>query len=74
MIEMGYDVKRLQLYSMDDNQTYQVKLPQEDTEMFSKFENIIVQIKNFNVEDFQQKNTEKCRNCIYEPACDRGLI
>jgi hypothetical protein len=26
------------------------------------------------MDKFVQDNVEKCKNCIYEPACDRGLI
>lgn len=73
MKEMGYEVKRLQFYSMTDNKTYPVKLPQEDLDMFEKFEDVIQRIKTFKMEDFQQQNIEKCKNCIYESACDRGL-
>ncbi len=74
MIEMGYEVKQLKFYSMEDNKMYPIKLPNEDFEMYSKFERVIKDIKNFSLDSFQQNNIEKCKNCIYEPACDRGLI
>lgn len=74
MTEMGYEVKKLVLYSMVDNKKYDVKIPLEDPEMFVKFENVIERIKTFSLEEFIQDNAEKCKNCIYEPACDRGLL
>lgn len=74
MREMGYTVKRLQFYSMLDNKTYPVALPEENREMLGRFENVIEEIKNFYMDDFVQENAEKCKNCIYEPSCDRGLI
>lgn len=72
--EMGYPIKRLRLHSIVDNKTYQVKLPEEDRMMLRKFENLIKEIKEFDIENFYQTNADKCRNCIYEPACDRGLV
>lgn len=74
LCEMGYEVRKLRFYSMVDNKTYPVKLPSEDTEMLHKFEKTINDIKNFDMENFWQENSEKCRKCIYESACDRGLL
>ena len=74
LTEMGFDVKKIELYSMDDNKTYVIKLPEDDQVMLSKFEDTINQIRNFSFSDFEQKNVEKCRHCIYEPACDRTLL
>lgn len=72
--EMGYTVSGLKLYSMDDNKTFAVPLPENDSEMNNNFLNVIHQIKTFMLENFQQNNIEKCRHCIYEPACDRSLL
>ena len=72
--EMGYQVKKIELYSMDDHKTYSIPLPEDDKSMFDKFKNTITNIRNFNVDEFMQKNIEKCKRCIYEPACDRTLI
>lgn len=74
MSEMGYEIRKLRFYSMADNKAYPVKLPGENAEMFQKFEKTINDIKNFDMESFQQDNIEKCKKCIYEPSCDRGLI
>lgn len=71
---MGYEIRKLSLYSVSDNKKYNVKLPKEDLEMNIKFEKLIKDIHEFDIEDFKQKNIEKCKRCIYEPACDRSLI
>jgi len=70
--EMGYEVKKIRLYSMDDNKTYPIALPEEDNEMFFKFVKVVNDIRNFVPQNFMQTNTSKCLNCIYEPACDRA--
>jgi len=72
MKEMGYEINKLEFYSMDDNKKYPIELPKNDTEMFEKFENVINQIKSISIEDFVQTNPLKCEKCIYEPACDRA--
>ena len=73
MKEMGYEISKLELRSVDDNKKYNVKLPEEDLEMNTKFENTINEIRKFDLEGYQQTNTLKCGNCIYEDACDRSL-
>jgi CRISPR-associated protein Cas4 len=73
MKEMGYEVRKLRFYSMDDNKSYPVILPENDLEMKCKFEETINKIKCFEMDSFVQTNFEKCKKCIYEPACDRGL-
>lgn len=74
LIEMGYAVKKLSLYSMSDNKKYDVKLPDDDLKMKLKFEKLINDMHNFKIENYKQSNVEKCRKCIYEPVCDRSLI
>ena len=74
LTEMGYEVRKMSLYSMSDNKKYAVKLPKDDLEMKTKFEKLISDIHKFNIENFKQVNKEKCKRCIYEPACDRSLI
>lgn len=73
MSEMGYDVKSLHLYSIDTNSVFKVKRPEDDPVMDMKFKKTIQQIIEFDVGSFVQPNPDKCRRCIYEPACDRGL-
>lgn len=74
MIEMGYDIKELFLYSMTDNKKYPILLPEDDPAMFAKFTELICRMKEFSLDTFEQTNKEKCARCIYEPACDRGLV
>ncbi len=74
MKEMGYKVNRLQLYSMDDNKVYPIPRPQEDPVMFEKFCTLLRDFQEFSMDAFVQTNGEKCRHCIYEPACDRAVV
>ncbi len=73
LIELGYHVKKINLYSMTDNKKYNIKLPGDDEEMLNKFEQTIQDMRSFRLEQFEQSNPLKCKNCIYEPACDRGI-
>ncbi len=74
LTELGYTVKKMQLHSMDDNKTYPVALPEHNQPMQLKFENLIKRFRTFQLDSFYQTNKEKCRHCIYEPACDRSLL
>lgn len=73
LIEMGYDVSTLQLYSYDANKTFNILLPSEDKVMLEKFEKTIDDMKSFDLTSFEQTNISKCANCIYRPYCDRTL-
>ncbi len=74
LIEMGYRVDLLEIYSMDDHKSYPIPLPSQDKEMQLKFEKVINDIRNFNIETFYQTNRKKCEHCIYEPSCDKSLL
>ena len=50
MIEMGYVIGQLRLYSMIDNKVYPIKLPKDDNNMFRKFEETIQSMKKFSLE------------------------
>lgn len=69
LTEMGYTIKEIRLYSMDDNKTYIIGLPENDNIMLEKFENTIRNMHNFKFEGFIQENSFKCKKCIYEPLC-----
>ena len=71
--EMGYTVNRMAIYSMDNNTTYPVSLPEENAELFSRFEKTIEEIRLFSFSDFFQSNQQKCLRCIYEPLCPFSL-
>lgn len=73
MQEMGYSVKRLQIHSIDDNTSYDIPLPEEDSEMLGKFKKLLFDIRHIDLDLFEQTNPKKCRRCIYEPACDRSV-
>lgn len=74
MLEMGYEVEKLRIHSIDDNKNYDVLLPDENTEMLEKFQALIKKMRTFDLMNFCQINVEKCKKCIYEDACDRSLI
>lgn len=69
LTEMGYSIKELRLYSMDDNINYPIPLPSEDLIMTKKFEILISEIQNFNLSNFTQSNNAKCEKCIYFDLC-----
>ncbi len=72
--EMDYEVKKIRLYSMDDNKVYPIPLPENDKEMFSKFQKVIDDINSFSFENFRQDNKLKCEHCIYEPLCSYSAV
>ncbi len=71
--EMGRPVHKIVIHSITDNRNYEIALPEEDSEMFGKFCSTVKSMHEFDMNTFIQTNIEKCKNCIYEPACDRGL-
>lgn len=71
LVDMGYKVNKLFLYSMDDNKKYEILLPCDNLPMFHKFEQTIMDMRNFKLDNFVQTNIQKCEHCIYAPACDR---
>lgn len=72
--EAGYTVNEIRLHSLSDNKSYKVDLPEKNEDMFSRFVKLIDDMRDFCIDDFKQDNVEKCRNCIYEPACDSSLL
>lgn len=71
LTEMGYEINRLKIHSMDNNKNIDIPLPKDDKAMLQKFEKTINNIENFEVMSFVQSNKEKCNRCIYRPYCDR---
>lgn len=71
LTEMGYQVKKMELYSSDTNKIFSVKLPEEDLLMKQKFENIIKEIKAFSLSgNMPAPSVNKCMRCIYCALCD----
>lgn len=74
LIEMGYKVNELHLYSMDDNKVYNISKPEDNKTMLKKFEHTICEINDFLFKDFKQYNISKCQRCIYEPLCSFSCL
>ena len=72
LAEMGFEVKSLALYSISDNKSFEVELPENNPKMMQKFLKLIASIRNFKLEDFSCSNKEKCTNCIYANMCFWG--
>lgn len=72
MTEMGYSVKHLELYSMDDNKKYPISLPENDSCRRLEFDLLLKNMREFDISVYAQTNAEKCNHCIYEPVCDRS--
>jgi len=73
LMEMGYEVRMIKLHSLDDNKTYNVKMPEDDPEMKELFFVTIKGIRELDIIRYKQTNVDKCKNCIYQHACDRSL-
>lgn len=73
MTEMGYEIEKLEIYSIDDHKHYPIARPEENIEMLEKFEKVIEDIRSFKMDSFVQENGLKCARCIYEPSCDRSI-
>lgn len=72
--EMGYTVRELRLYSMDDNKVHAVELPENDPVLFRRFCELIDTMRTFSLSSFRQKNRQKCDRCIYEPLCPYSAL
>ena len=68
--DMGYQVDKLKLYSMDDNKSYEVNLPEHDQSMYLKFKKLLTAIGEFKLTHSMSVNPNKCRSCIYNNLCD----
>lgn len=73
LVEMGYEVEQLKLYSMDDNKSYPVKSPKDDIETQSNFEKLIKQMHDYDLNEPFEANPNKCKYCIYNNLCDKSL-
>lgn len=72
LTEMGYNVKTLRIYSLDDNKNYFIPLPEHDIKMDRKFKTLLKEISGFDLEKEFDPNVSKCRSCIYRHLCDYG--
>lgn len=74
MVEMGYKIDELEIYSYDDNKTYKISLPKDNIELRNKFFDTIKLMRNFDMDTYVQRSEFKCISCIYEDICDRSLL
>lgn len=74
LIDMGYKVKKIKLYSMDDNKNYPIQLPQEAPELHKAFEALLIKIRCFRLNADFKPNVNKCKHCIYNNLCDYGEL
>ena len=74
LTEMGYSVRKLFIYSMDDNKNHPVPLPRDNPDKDKEFKNLLEKIHSFRMEDEFSPNIRKCNRCIYRHLCDRGLF
>ena len=70
LTEMGYNVRRLVIHSLDNNKSYPILLPKDDKAMRQKFKDLLERIKAFDLEKDFYPNIRKCRKCIYKNLCD----
>lgn len=72
--EMGYTVNQIIIHDLTHNKNYPVRLPYQDKQMLDKFEKVIIDINQYDLEktDFIP-NENKCRRCIYSNLCDKSL-
>lgn len=68
LIEMGYEVERMKLYSQKDNCSHPVAIPGADET--AEFESLLEDIMSFSLESPFEQNPAKCPACIYNQLCD----
>ena len=73
LIDMGYQVKTMKLYSMDDNKNYPIDLPENNTDMKQSFVQLLEKMRLFCLEAPFSANPKKCMRCIYRELCDEAL-
>jgi CRISPR-associated protein Cas4 len=72
LTEMGYQIEKLKLYSMDDNKVYEIPLPDEQT--IKAFETFLDTYQHFSpASSGFTANPEKCVKCIYRELCDSAV-
>ena len=69
MIEMGYVVEQLAMYSISSNKLFPIKIP--DTNDKAELKSFISRFKDFNPLEPINTNPNKCAHCIYCNLCDK---
>lgn len=68
LTEMGYDVREIALYSISDNKSYPLPVP--DKAAREEFEAVLARIRDFDPRMPASKNPQKCEKCIYNNLCN----
>lgn len=66
--EMGYRVRKMEIYSMADNKKYPISISEAQKIEFIK---VLEAIKNFDFSEPKTTNLLKCDNCIYRTLCKK---
>ena len=74
LVEMGYEVKEIRLYSMMDNKVYQIDIPSQNSKYYEGFIKVIKDINEFSFQCYAPSSRLKCENCIYEELCSYSLL
>lgn len=73
MIEMGFVIDKLGFYSMVDNKSYPLAIPDDKT--IHWFETHLNHIRQYQPLDTHiHINENKCQHCIYCPLCDKTTL
>ncbi len=73
LVELGYTPKKIIIHCLTHNKNHHVPLPQDNPEMFQKFEHTITALNSFKMEEEFNPVLEKCISCIYNNLCDKSL-
>jgi CRISPR-associated protein Cas4 len=72
MIEMGYRVEKLSLYSISENKTYPVSIPSDDDRR--EIVEFIACLRDFDIDANIPINENKCKHCVYCNLCDKTEV
>lgn len=69
MIEMGYQIDKIKIYSIQDNKVYEIPIPGEKET--KDFEIFLDTYRWYHPDSrFFNQNPKKCEKCIYNELCD----
>ena len=68
LLEMGYQVQSLKIYSKKSNTSYPIEIP--TTKQTIQFSATIKKMHQFSLTEPFTQNPKKCIHCIYNQLCD----
>lgn len=71
LMEMGFNVKSMRIYSLKDNTVYPIPIP--DSRQVADFEQTLHAMRDWTPDRGFVANPKKCRACIYSALCDCNL-